>query len=281
MMSDENEDEGESRDEPATDPGAGGQQPGDTERPQGNQSGNGQPPGGDGQPRGGQPGGGEPPQGGQPQQGQPPQGQPRQGQPGGRPQGQGPPPGGQQPVRRGPSFGQKVQAAFGDYGVQNQIKAVTGLWALIGLGLGLTPVLLGLLGPGGAILGGVGAGIALASGPIIGGLLGLSLSNKMPGEPGPIAVVSAAVNYAGFVVMVVLFGVLLMIQSGGAGGGTGLGNLIGPLLLTGIPVAITAGGATALGRYVDYPATREEAEAQEPPAPAPRGPAPRQPQGPQ
>lgn len=169
---------------------------------------------------------------------------------------------------------------FGDYAVKNQLKAVLGLWALIGLGLGLTPVLLGLLGPSGAVLGGIGAGIALASGPIIGGLLGLDLSTKMPGETGPIAVVSGVVNYVGFVVMVVVFGVLLMAQSGG-GGGTGLGNLIGPLILTGIPVAITAGGATAIGGYVDYPATREEAEAQEPPTPAPRGPAPQQPQGPQ
>lgn len=211
-------------------------------------------------------GGGQPPggPGGQPQGGQ---------QPGHPPQGgaQGAPPGGGQPVRRGPSASQKVQAAFGDYAVKNQIKAVVGLWALIGLGLGLTPVLLGLLGPGGGVgagLGGlIGFGLALGAGPIVSGLVGLSLSNKLPVDAGPAGVVSGVTNYVGFVVMVLVFGILMMIQASGsgAGGGGQLGQVIAPLLLTGIPVAVTAGGVTALGQKVNYPATREEAEAQEPP----------------
>jgi len=219
--------------------------------------------------------GGGPP-GGPPGQGRSQPGQPPQDGPGGQP------PAGGQPVRRGPSMGDQIQAAFGDYAVKNQIKAVVGVWALIGFGIGLTPILLGMLGPAGMIGSVIGAGLALATGPVIGGLVGLSLSNKLPADAGPAAVVSAVANYVGFVLMVIVLGILLTIQSSGsgtgAGGGMQLGQLIGPLVLTGIPVAIAAGGATALGHRVSYPATREEAEAQEPPArPPPRG----QPQSPQ
>jgi hypothetical protein len=172
-------------------------------------------------------------------------------------------------------MGQQIQAAFGEYPVRNQIKAVLGLWALIGLGLGLTPVLLGALGPGGAMVGGmVGFGLAFGAGPLIGGVVGLALSNKLPIDTGPAGVVSGVANYVGFVVMVLVFGIIFMIQTSGTGGGGGgqLGQVVVPLLVSGVPVAITAGGATALGKKVNYPATRAQAEAQEPPSrPGPRG----------
>lgn len=227
--------------------------PGDErERQRGEQGGN-QPPGG--------PGGQQSTNGGQ-KPGHPPgeaaAGQPRAGG---------------QDLRRRPTAGDRLQAAFGEYAVKQQLKAVVGTWALIGLGLGLTPVLLiGLLGPSGAIAS-FGAATAFGTGPVIGGLIGLSLANKLPVDVVPGAIVSGVTNVLGFVVMALVFAILLTLQGGGAAGTAGgqLGDLIAPLILTAIPVGITAGAVTALGRKVDFPASRDEAADQEPPAPrAPR-----------
>lgn len=292
VMSSDNGDDGEPGDEPASDSGgAGGHSQGGGGQPQGDQSGGGQPRDAAGQPRDGGPQGGQPPQGqrgGQQQQGPPPQGQAAggQGPPG--------PPQGQPPVRQRPSAGQRLQAAFGDYAVQNQIKAVVGLWALVGLGVGLLPVLMGLASPLGLVLG-AGVLVALAIGPVVAGLVGLSLSSRLPVGTLESGVVSGVVNYVGYLVMVLLAGILASVSVGGGGtggvggggfggiGAPGIGQLIAPVLIGGLAVGIVAGLATALGQYVDYPATSEEAADQEPPArPAPRGgPGPQQPQGPQ
>jgi uncharacterized integral membrane protein len=197
--------------------------------------------------------------------------------------GRGPrPAAGQQPVPRGPSTGQRIQAAFGDYAVKSQIKAILETWVLIGFGRGFTAVFLGAMGGRAAgVLGPASVpSFAVAAGPIVAGVFGLSLANKLPVETTPGAFVSAATNYAGFL-LAALIAVFLAETQTGAFSTIQPGQLIVPIIVAGLLVAVTAGLVTALGRKVDYPATREEAEAQEPPAPAPQPGHAQQPQQPQ
>jgi hypothetical protein len=104
-------------------------------------------------------------------------------------------------------------------------------------------------------------------GPVLAGVFGLSVSNKLPTGSTEAAVVSGVINYVGFLLLAILT-LLFAIAGmpGGGGGGGGVGNFLVPLIVAGIPSGIVGGLVTALGRKVTYPATREQAEAQEPPA---------------
>lgn len=214
------------------------------EQPQGGQPQGGQPPQGQpqgGQPPQGQPQGGQPPQG-QPQGGQPPQGQPQGGQP---PQGQ---PQGGQPSQGGQAYGQYQQGP----GIVDKLQYPANkehiigaviLYAVVGVGGLIGPLILSNLGSGtsGAAASAIGnafATLALASGVLLPVFLGREAS-LLDTDDNTVMAVSAVSNGVGYLVAGILAVIgLSSASSGRFGGQLGIGDYFLGLIVGVIIVAL-------------------------------------------
>jgi hypothetical protein len=194
---------------------------------------------------GGQTGGqssGQPGQaGGQPGQAQPGQAQPGQGR--------------AQPVQTGPSATDVLSRPDG----QSVIKYVVGIFAVVGVGIGLTATLAdSLLGGGSAsLVGGIIAlmafGVAVFGGSILAAIIGLQDFLQIGEVDDQTYVLAFASNAAGFIAMGIIVAIFVAIVIGGGGGGgttgggsSGLGDYIIATILMAIPAGLVGAGVTWL-----------------------------------
>lgn len=138
---------------------------------------------------------------------------------------------------------------------QGLVKYLVGVFAIIGVGFGLT----GAFGVrlltdgesaevGAAFLALTVFGVMFFSGPILGAIAGLRVGDSIE-EVREAAITAAAGGFVGYIVMVVLAVILavLFFPSGDGGGGGGgspfqLGDVLVPLIVMAIPVAVVAAG---------------------------------------
>lgn len=145
-----------------------------------------------------------------------------------------------------------------------QLKYTLALFALVGVGLGLT----GYLGvdqvAGGdgsgqlmsAMLAVTALGVALFVGPVVAVFTGLRISDRMRQTDRAVYVTSFVGNAAGYLVMVVITVVLLASSLSGTGGSASggsfeLGELFVPMILLSIPSGLVGLGSTYLDRETD------------------------------
>jgi hypothetical protein len=186
---------------------------------------------------GGQPGqvGGQ--AGGQPGQAQPGQGRPQQ-------------------VQTGPSATDVLSQPAG----QSVVKYVVGIFAAVGVGIGLTGVLANsLLGGGGTSAASfvsfgitlMAFGVAIFGGSILAAVIGLQDFLQIGEVDNQTYVLAFVSNAAGFIVMGVIVALFITIL-GGSGGGTGgsggggLGDFIVGSIVMAIPAGIVGAGVTWL-----------------------------------
>ncbi len=200
---------------------------------------------------GGQPGQGQPTQG-QRGQAQPGQGQPTQGQRGQAQPGQGRI---QQPVQTGPSATDVLSRPDG----QSVVKYVVGIFAVVGVGIGLTAVLAdSFLGGGSAsLIGGIIAlvafGVAVFGGNILAAVVGLQDFLQIGEVDEQTYLLAFVSNAAGFVAMGIIVAIFVAVVVGGGGGGgaagggsSGLGDYIIGAILMAIPAGLVGAGVTWL-----------------------------------
>jgi len=179
--------------------------------------------------------------GGQPDQ---PQGQPGQGgqtQPG---QGRA------QPVETGPSATDVLSRPAG----QSVIKYVVGIFAVVGVGIGLTAVLANsLLGDTGTgFLSGIivlmAFGVAMFGGSFLAAVVGLQDFLQIGEVDNQTYVLAFASNAAGFLVMGIIVAIFVSIAmgSGSGGGGGDLGDFIVSAIVMAIPAGVVGAGVTWL-----------------------------------
>jgi hypothetical protein len=150
-------------------------------------------------------------------------------------------------------------------GPKSQLTFTIGLFAVIGVGFGLTGiVILALVAGGGSgVGGGILAGIFLISllvvllltGSIVGAFCGLRVAERLRGNARTTYLTSFVGTAVGYVVMVAIAVVLIGLTAGGGGGQTGGGggffnivNLLVPLIVLAIPVGLTGVGSSFLVR---------------------------------
>ncbi|RXK48629.1 hypothetical protein [Halorientalis pallida] len=210
-----------------------------TEQNQGGRSGQGGQTGGQPGQAGGQTGG-QPGQAGGQTGGQPGQAQPGRGRP--------------QQVQTGPSATDVLSRPDG----QSVIKYVVGIFAVVGVGIGLTGVLAdSLLGGGGTgaasfISFGItlmAFGVAIFGGSILAAVIGLQDFLQIGEVDNQTYVLAFASNAAGFIVMGIIVALFISIlggSGGGAGGGGGLGDYIVGSIVMAIPAGLVGAGVTWL-----------------------------------
>ena len=184
--------------------------------------------------------------------GQPGQAQSGQVQPGQGGQGQ-PGQGRAQQVQTGPSATDVLSRPAG----QSVVKYVVGIFAIVGVGIGLTAVLANsLLGDASSgYLGGIivlmAFGVAVFGGSILAAVIGLQDFLQIGEVDSQTYVLAFASNAAGFVVMGIIVAIFVSIAmgSGGGAGGTGggdLGNYIVSAIVMAIPAGLVGAGVTWL-----------------------------------
>ncbi len=179
-----------------------------------------------------------------------------------------------QPDRRsgtGESIGRAFDSAgetLAQPGPKSQLTFVIGLFAVIGVGFGLTGIVVIRLIAGSGE--GIGAQILTAvflvsllvvlllSGSIIGAVSGLRIADRLDETARTVYLTSFVGTAVGYFVMVIVAAVLIGLVVGGGGDGaaasSGSGNLFGildlviPLVVLAIPVGLTGVGASFLAR---------------------------------
>ncbi|MFB6083218.1 MAG: hypothetical protein ABEJ94_03110 [Halorientalis sp.] len=133
------------------------------------------------------------------------------------------------------------------------IKYVVGIFAVVGVGIGLTAVLANaLLNVGTGFLGGVvvlmAFGVAVFGGSILAAVIGLQDFLQIGEVDNQTYVLAFASNAAGFLVMGIIVAIFVSIAmgSGGGAGGGGLGNYIVGAIIMAIPAGLVAAGITWL-----------------------------------
>lgn len=227
---------GDNEDTTDVPPDEGTGQPQEGDRSRGGQPQDGQQPAGQpqGQPQG-QPGSQPQGQQGQPQGQQ--QGQP-QGQPGGQPQGQaagqpqGQPQG--QPAQTSPSLVDELQRPR----VMTHIKTTVAMFALVGVGLGLSSLFtMALAGTalGRDLLGLAGSVVVVLLGPPLAVVFGIRLNDFLDEDTRLVAAAAGVSSAVGFFVMGLLATIFIVL---GSNGGVDFGDLFAPLVLGMVPPAV-------------------------------------------
>lgn len=212
------------------------------EQPQGGQPQGGQPAGGQGgQPQGGQ-GGGQPP-GGQAPGGQAPGGQPPQGGAQGQPQGQAP--------RGNYQTGPSVTDIFNRQDTQAEIKIGVAIFALVGVGVGLSVFLNGIIADTadpGYVIAAFGYLASFALPPLVSAVVALRQRDTLAEVEQTLRLATAGTTGAAGGFVMVIISTILSIVSLDTGAGASLLGLpeIGDAILPAILVAI-ASGVTAAG----------------------------------
>lgn len=175
---------------------------------------------------------------------------PAGGQAGGQAQhGQGAP----RQVQTGPSATDVLSRPDG----QAVIKYVVGIFAVVGVGIGLTAVLANsLIGSGSAgFLGGIIAliafSVAVFGGSILAAVVGLQDFLQIGEMDTQTYVLAFVSNAAGFIVMGIIVALFIAVAMGGGGGGSGgggggLGNFVVSAIVMAIPAGLVGAGVTWL-----------------------------------
>lgn len=145
-------------------------------------------------------------------------------------------------------------ALVGSAGARRSTWLVLGVWAVIGVGMGLAPVAIGLVAPNASVgTWSNSLGLLTSAGPIVGGVIGLVLAVAVPLEPVRGAVVSLGANGVGFALFVVVF-IAILVLAAGASVAVSVEALLTATLVAAVPVAITAGAATGIALALLEPA---------------------------
>lgn len=151
--------------------------------------------------------------------------------------------------------------------VQREIKYITGVFAIIGLGYGLTAfIAIDQMGGGGdtdvilrAFLGIVMLGFALMSGTVVSTIVGFRLRTRLAGPSRTQYVTGFVGNAVGYIAMTVITVLFISASIDGSGSGsrsssagslTNLGDLLVPLVLLSIPVGLVCAGMMYLHEKV-------------------------------
>lgn len=171
----------------------------------------------------------------------------------------------------GEAIGRSLDSAretLAQSGPKSQLTFVIGLFGVVGVGFGLTGlIILALIAGGGNDAGGAFIAafflisllvVVLLTGPILGAFSGLRVAARLDGSSATYltSFVSTAVGY---VVMVVIAALLIGVVAGGGGGGTTTGGgganpfdiagLLVPLVALAVPVGLTGLGSAFLARW--------------------------------
>lgn len=146
-------------------------------------------------------------------------------------------------------------AAFEIGDARRPLFLIIGVWCAIGAGMGLTPVVVGLVAPTATLqTWSTSVGLLTSASPIVGALLGVTLAVAVPFEPLRGGIVSLVANAVGFALFVLIF-VAILLLAAGASVAVSVEALLTATLVAGLPVGITAGGATAIGLAALRPET--------------------------
>jgi hypothetical protein len=160
-----------------------------------------------------------------------------------------------QQVQTGPSATDVLSRPAG----QSVIKYVVGIFAIVGVGIGLTALLADSLLGGGGTTGAAGFislgitlmafGVAIFGGSILAAVIGLQDFLQIGEVDTQTYVLAFVSNAAGFLVMGILVAIFISIGAGGGaggGGGGGLGDFIVGSVVMAIPAGLVGAGVTRL-----------------------------------
>jgi hypothetical protein len=145
-------------------------------------------------------------------------------------------------------------------GPKSLLTFTIGLFAVIGVGFGLTGIVIlalvagGGSGPGGAILAGIFLVsllvVLLLTGSIVGAFCGLRVAERLRNGARTVYLTSFVGTAVGYVVMVAIAVVLIGLTAGGGGGSSffNIVNLVIPLIVLALPVGLTGVGSSFLVR---------------------------------
>ena len=153
-------------------------------------------------------------------------------------------------------------------GPKSHLMFVIGLFGVVGVGFGLTGIIiLALIAGGGNDAGGAFLAafflisllvVVLLTGPILGAFSGLRIAARLD-DSSATYLTSFVSTAIGYVVMVIIAALLIGIVAGGGGGGTTTGSgsanpfdiagLLVPLVALAIPVGLTGLGSAFLARW--------------------------------